>query len=323
MNEKFSNACNRVAQDCPPVWMMRQAGRYHSHYQNLKEKHTFEELCKTPELAAEVALGPIQEFDFDVSILFSDILFPFEGLGLNLQYNPGPQFEEKVSPDNHERYMDLERAVDFLKFQGDAVKATRAVLPSDKSLIGFVGGPWTMMTYGVEERAPIEFKDRYLKAVVLPLIKEQIILQLEAGAEKVLVIDSGLDRLGRTYLKETYTHLLNELTSYDVAYYCKGLTTDITPLVLNKYWGGVGVDSAVDISQVMGNFTQGFVQGNFDENYLLYPTDRFERQLDQFCGQMQELDRTGWVCGLGHGINKNTPEKHVHQFVDKIRSTFN
>ena len=322
MNEKFSRACNRLPQDCPPIWMMRQAGRYHSHYQALKERYTFEQMCKTPELAAEVALGPIQEFDFDVSILFSDILFPFEGLGLNLKYNPGPEFEEKVSPENHQRFMDLERAIDFLGFQGDCIRATREVLPAHKSLIGFVGGPWTMMRYGVEERAPIEFKDLYLKTIVLPLIKEQIILQLEAGAEKVLVIDSGLDRLGRTYLKDTYTLLLNELVSHDVAYYCKGLTTDQTPLVFNKYWGGVGIDSAIDIHTTITNFKQGFVQGNFNENYLLYPTDRFQKQLDIFCGEMQGIDRTGWVCGLGHGINKRTPEKHVHMFVDKIRTTF-
>ena len=92
-NNLFLNAINRVDQVTPPIWFMRQAGRYHSHYQKLKEKYTFEQLCKIPELASEVACGPIKEFDFDVSILFSDILFPLEGLGLPLEFKPGPIFD--------------------------------------------------------------------------------------------------------------------------------------------------------------------------------------------------------------------------------------
>ena len=73
-NKRFQNALNVKEQKTPPIWFMRQAGRYHTHYQSLKKKHTFENLCKTPELAAEVALGPVREFDFDLAILFSDIL---------------------------------------------------------------------------------------------------------------------------------------------------------------------------------------------------------------------------------------------------------
>ena len=76
MKEKFYNACNRIEQPSPPIWFMRQAGRYHSHYRKLKEKGTIDQLCKLPNLAAEVALGPIKEFDYDVGILFSDILWP-------------------------------------------------------------------------------------------------------------------------------------------------------------------------------------------------------------------------------------------------------
>ena len=78
-NNKFYNSLNKVPQATPPIWFMRQAGRYHSHYQQLKQKYTFEQLCKTSELAAEVACGPVEEFDFDIAILFSDILFVLEG----------------------------------------------------------------------------------------------------------------------------------------------------------------------------------------------------------------------------------------------------
>ena len=91
-NLLFRNALKRVSQKTPPIWFMRQAGRYHTHYQNLKKNYSFEDLCKNPELAAQTALGPIEDFDFDVSILFSDILFPLEALGMSLKYNPGPVF---------------------------------------------------------------------------------------------------------------------------------------------------------------------------------------------------------------------------------------
>ena len=84
MNKKFMNLLDGKPQSTPPIWFMRQAGRYHSHYQNLRKTHSFEDLCKTPELAAEVACGPMADFDYDVSILFSDILFPLELLGLQL-----------------------------------------------------------------------------------------------------------------------------------------------------------------------------------------------------------------------------------------------
>ena len=102
-NSRFQNALNRVPQEIPPIWFMRQAGRYHDHYQNLKKSHSFVELCKSPALSAQTALGPIEEFDFDVAILFSDILFPLESLGMDLIYDPGPIFKEHLSEENVSR----------------------------------------------------------------------------------------------------------------------------------------------------------------------------------------------------------------------------
>ena len=102
-NERFLNALQGKPQKIPPIWLMRQAGRYHSHYQNLKKSYTFEELCKSPKLAAETAMGPIEDFDFDVAILFSDILFPLESLGMNLKYDPGPKFSELLTPENYKK----------------------------------------------------------------------------------------------------------------------------------------------------------------------------------------------------------------------------
>jgi len=146
-NILFQNALVRQKQNIPPIWFMRQAGRYHSHYRSLKEKYTFEQLCKSPELAAEVAYGPIKEFDFDVAILFSDILYVLEGLGLELKFDPGPKFSSYININNMKDYANIDQALDHLKFQSDAIKITRERISNSKSLIGFVGGPWTLVRY--------------------------------------------------------------------------------------------------------------------------------------------------------------------------------
>jgi len=91
---RFQSALARRSQSTPPIWLMRQAGRYHKHYQALREKYSFMDLCKRPELAAEVALGPVLDFDFDAAILFSDLLFPLDAVGIGLEYTEnGPQLE--------------------------------------------------------------------------------------------------------------------------------------------------------------------------------------------------------------------------------------
>src|SRR3984893_18444707 len=106
-NVKFQNALNKIPQKAPPIWFMRQAGRYHRHYQNLRKNHSFMELCKDPALAAQVALGPVEDFDFDVAILFSDLLFPLEALGMGLSYDPAPKLGLKLTSDNIKKLLPL------------------------------------------------------------------------------------------------------------------------------------------------------------------------------------------------------------------------
>jgi len=298
MNQLFQNACNRVSQPCPPIWYMRQAGRYHSHYQKLKERHTFEQLCKTPELAALVATGPVKEFNLDVAILFSDILFPLEGLGMELTYNPGPQLSGTI-------HKDIDEAIDHMKFQAWAITCSKNMLPSDVSLIGFVGGPHTIQQY-----ADVKLE------TLIPLLKANIDLQLKAGAEKVMIFDSGVASVSDW---PAYIKLLEPLVSKDVGYYCK--EQDVNA-VTHYDWAGVGIDSTQNLPTLLNNTTKGFVQGNFSEQMLLWPANKLKMQLNMFCDQLQEVDRTGWVCGLGHGINKETPEYNVHTFIDTIRTRF-
>jgi uroporphyrinogen decarboxylase len=151
MSGVFQRALQGDPLEVPPVWLMRQAGRYHAPYQRLRAQHGFEALCRTPELAAEVAMAPVLDFDFDAAILFSDLLFPLEALGFGLSYDAGPpQLDGPLTVDRLARFRPLDEAVPRLAFQRDALAATRERLSADKGLIGFVGGPWTLFVYAVE-----------------------------------------------------------------------------------------------------------------------------------------------------------------------------
>jgi len=328
-NILFQNALLRQKQNIPPIWFMRQAGRYHSHYRSLKEKYTFEQLCKSPELAAEVANGPINEFDFDVAILFSDILYVLEGLGLELKFDPGPKFSSYININNMKDYANIDRALDHLKFQSDAIKITRERISNSKSLIGFVGGPWTLVRYAFgKEKFIIDNKVyfEFLNTTLVPLLKKNIKLQLDAGAEIVMIFDSSLYDLNTLDFEHDYLPLLDDISSSfpkKVGYYSRGKEEkEILPLMKFPF-AGFGFDKSVNLKNIFENSTHGFVQGNFDEKLMLLNSDNFKNELINYIETMKSIEnKDGWVCGLGHGINKETPEKNVHLFVENIRKAF-
>ena len=329
-NNLFVNSLNRIDQATPPIWFMRQAGRYHSHYQKLKEKYTFEQLCKTPELASEVACGPVKEFDFDVSILFSDILFPLQGLGLPLEFNPGPIFGDFINQHNYQKYTNLDQAIEHMQFQKEAIKVTRERLPQSKSLIGFVGGLWTLLRFAVDKKnklfEPQNFHFEFIEETLLPLIKKNIQLQLDAGAEIVMIFDSGLADLDSDLFKKKYISLIEDLANSfpnKVGYYCKGKKQDEVKLILKFPFAGLGIDHHLDIVDFLSNTKNGFIQGNFAESKMLMNETDLSKEINLYCDKIKNYGSIkGWICGLGHGINKETPEKNVHLFIDIIRKRF-
>jgi uroporphyrinogen decarboxylase len=132
----------------PPIWLMRQAGRYHAHYQNLRKTHGFLDLCRNAKVSAEAAMGPIRDFDFDAAILFSDILFPIEAMGVSLDFNPGPQLGRLLgSKADLAHYTPTLDPQGFFGFQAVALAELRRQLPAEKGLIGFVGGPLTLYQF--------------------------------------------------------------------------------------------------------------------------------------------------------------------------------
>ena len=338
MNQKFLNALNRTPQSTPPIWFMRQAGRYHSHYQNLRSKNSFDQLCKNPELAAEVAMGPIQDFDFDVAILFSDILYPLEALGMGLNYtDQGPRLGFQLNEDNFAQLKKVDDAFPFMHFQKEAMKITRQKLSRDKSLIGFVGGPWTLFVYAVEgshagsliqSKKNLNLFYKFSEMIEQFLIKN-IEIQFAGGADIVMIFDTAAGEVSPTffknYLQPVISRLVNKFPN-KLGYYSKGtqnsfFNSDFKSLPL----AGQGYDHRCFLPDILKENKHGFVQGNFDQSLLHMDPVDFKKMLSIYVNEMKNLspdERAGWVCGLGHGVLPKTPEKNVKDFIETIRKEF-
>ncbi len=337
-SERFQNALRAKPQSTPPIWFMRQAGRYHEHYQQMKKKHTFVELCKNPELAAEVALGPIRDFDFDVSIMFSDLLFPLESLGFGLEYSPGPVLDKKLTPEVLKNLKPLEEAIEGVMFQKQVALATKEMLPKDKSLIGFVGGPWTLFTYAIEGshkalmcevKNDMDLFEAFCERLI-PFLIKNIQLQLDGGVELVMIFDTAAGELSPGMYNQYIVPQLEKMINAHkgkLGYYGQKLTDDhLAPKIKSQSsLVGIGVDHRFQISRVLQQRKSGFIQGNFDQTLLFAPSETFKKYLLEYLAPLKELtneQRAGWVCGLGHGVLPKTPENNVRDFVQIIRKEF-
>jgi len=302
------------------------------------------DLCKVPELAAEVAMGPIRDFDFDVAILFSDLLFPLEALGLGLTYEPGPKMGWHLQEESDlKRLHPFADAIEQLKFQKEAMRLTRQMLPNEKSLIGFVGGPWTLFSYAAEgdhsgslkeSKRKISLFDPFCEHL-MPLLLANIELQFEGGAEVVMIFDTSAGELDPFLYRRVVVpklQILAERFAGRLGYYAKGVLPAHydDPSFQKLPWAGMGFDHRWDLSGVLRNEViasahKGFIQGNFDQALLFLTNDEFEREARRYFKRYQELsleDRAGWVCGLGHGVLPGTPEDNVRRFVDLARELF-
>lgn len=345
MNERFRNAIEMIPQATPPVWMMRQAGRYHRHYQALRKNHTFLELCRNPKLAAETALGPIQDFDFDLAILFSDILFPLDALGMGLYFEDagGPKLRMPLTPESLLKLNDPMGVVDQLAFQKEALIETRKVLPKDKSLIGFVGGPFTLFTYATQgsHKGGMKIAKTLANQILpqfyehlMPLLKENIRLQLEGGAEVVMILDTAAGELAPDYFQTWALEPAESLARAfpgKIGYYSKELSESaLSQCLTTKSFKGLGLDHRHELTDILHDPSQArprahFIQGNFDPEWMFLPAQDFDRVLWSWILPLTRLtpeERRGWVCGLGHGILPQTPEDNVRSFVKRVREVF-
>ena len=325
-NQKFYNALHRIEQKVPPIWLMRQAGRYHSHYQNLKTKHTFEELCKKPELICETTMGPIQDFDFDAAILFSDILFPLDYLGMGLAFNPGPEFANPLTEQmlNHEKEQSFS---DYIKFQIDGLTLIRDTLPDNKSLIGFVGAPYTLFKFA--QRHPLSNSNllNNFLPIIEKILEENIDLQFSVDLDILMIFDTEAQHLNlhefNKYVKPFIEKIANKYPG-KIGYFTKDIDDKkYESLKTIKDLRLTVVGSNQDIFSKLSN-TDLSLQGNFPNRYLaIEDIDEFKKHLDNFIKYIKDQDlakRAGWICSLDHGVLKTTPEQNVKLFIETIRT---
>jgi uroporphyrinogen decarboxylase len=346
MKNRFQRALARENSGTPPIWLMRQAGRYHSHYQELKKRYSFMELCKNPEAAVLTTMGPIEDFDFDAAILFSDLLFPLESMGMGLEYAPGPKLDWHLkSLSDLERLKIPELEPSPFEFQKHALQGIRKVLPQEKGLLGFVGGPLTLYFYAVEGShqgalgsARDGMKDGRFAGFVERLenlLVHEMIVQARAGADTIAMLDTcaGEVDLG-TYRSQVVPAIARVLSKYHamsgavpVTYYSKGTNSEYWDTLRDLPIAGLGVDWKSNLSEVLNNYGDRWaIQGNIDPEWLHLESGALEGRLREVWGQVKrevpEHLRRGWICGLGHGVLQKTPESNVRLFVRVAREIF-
>ena len=323
----------------PPVWFMRQAGRYHAHYQNIRQSHSFMEVCKSPTIACEATLGPVEDFGFDAGILFSDILFPLEAMGIGLEFDPGPKLAWYLeTPADIARLRSgPDTARRMLGFQPQALELIRARLGAEKSLLGFVGAPLTLFNFAVKgthkgnsevvESGLADGRFGLFCGQLLDLLAENMVMQAEAGADAVAVFDTcagdvSLELYAALVVPQLKVLLEKfKLRCPDVPliYYSKLTDPAHWEHLRDLPIDCLGVDWRHDICDVLTQFGDRFaIQGNVDPQWLCLSTEVLQAKLWGLFSRVAALPRAkrqGWVCGLGHGILPTTPEVNVRAFL--------
>ena len=335
MNDRFLKACRREPVDCTPVWFMRQAGRYMVEYRRLREKHSILELCKTPELAAQVTLQPIDRFALDAAIIFADILLPLEPMGLSLE------FAEGEGPIIHNPVRDR-AAVDRLKviddtelqYVMDAISLTRKMLAGRVPLIGFAGAPFTLASYAIEggsSRNSIHTKqmmyrepetwhrlmDKFARVITGYLRR-----QIRAGAQAVQLFDSWVGCLSAgDYAEYVVPHvqlIFEGLKHEGVPLIHFGTGTTAILKAMRQAGGDViGIDWRIPIDEAwaMVGYDRA-VQGNLDPVTFFGPISEIERRVTDIL--QRAAGRPGHIFNLGHGILPNTPVENVAATIDLV-----
>lgn len=342
----FESALDISNRSRPPVWFMRQAGRYHSHYQELRKRYSFMELCKLPEVAKEAALGPVADFGFDAAILFSDLLFPLEALGMGLRYDEGPKLDWHLR-DKKDLARFLPGSADLatqLEFQAEALRLTRQALPAEKGLLGFVGGPLTLFFYAVEgshqgrlDSAHAGLRDGRYEGFVerlLDFLAENMALQARAGADTIAVLDTCAGELdpstyfrhGVPVLAALFERFKKLCPGTPITYYSKGTGPEHWSKLVDLPISCLGVDWHHDLASVLTEFgSRWAIQGNVDPQWLFLEPAELEARLRDFFEKLHALPterRQGWICGLGHGVLPKTPEQNVRLFLKIQKEVF-
>lgn len=342
-HDRYLRALQCQPVDKTPIWMMRQAGRYLPEYRALRTKvGSFMELCQSPDLACEVTLQPLNRFDLDAAIIFSDILTIPDamGLGLHFETGEGPRFERPIQTLQDINNLPIPDPEDDLGYVMAAIRKTRTALNDKKPLIGFSGSPWTLATYMIEGGSSKTFskikKMRYTDPkslhLLLDKLAQSIVLylnaQIAAGAQSLMIFDTWGGVLSHIdYLEFSLPYMtkimegLNrgiKAVEYNPNYVPVTLFTKgggiWLPKIMQSGCDGVGVDWTVNLASLTKNKIA--IQGNLDP-YALYATEEcIEKEVARILNEFGE--NNGHVFNLGHGIFPEAPIENVRYLIDTV-----
>ncbi len=336
-NDLFLRACRQEVTERPPVWIMRQAGRYMPEYRALREGLSFLEFCKNPELCTQATLLPIDMLEVDVAILFADILPPLEGMGASLDYvaGQGPVFD---NPIRDAAAIDRLRVTDPLEatpYVLEAIKQVQRELEGRVPLIGFAGAPFTLASYLIEGQGSRDF--RKVKAMMhgKPALFERLLekiahtiaaylaAQVDAGVDAVQLFDSWGGCLGPAEYSRyaaTYARIALEpvLGRVPTILYVNGCGTFLEAMAAVGP-DVLGLDWRVDIAEARDQLGDRFaLQGNLDPCVLYAPPEQIARQVRELI--VRHGNRPGHIVNLGSGIFPDVPVEHARAMVDAVRA---
>jgi uroporphyrinogen decarboxylase len=320
----------------PPIWMMRQAGRYLPEYRQTREKAgSFLGLCNSPELAAEVTLQPINRFGFDAAVIFSDILVVPMALGHEVRFEEGPKLEPLTSA--NELGCDKELWANKFSPVYEALRLVRAELDSERALLGFAGAAWTLATYlagggsDKQEAARLwAYRDPTGFGALIDILVEciycHLIGQLDAGADAVQIFDSwagGLtsDLFERWVVTPT-ARIVEKVRMAKPKAKIIGFPRGASQSGLERYAGKTGVDAisldpSVDLGWAMKHL-ETVLQGNLDPLLVVAGGKAQSQAVDAILDAVKDKP---FIFNLGHGVLPQTPIEHVKALVDQVRSS--
>jgi uroporphyrinogen decarboxylase len=335
VRDLFLRACRREAVERTPVWIMRQAGRYLPEYRELRARHDFLTACRTPELAAEITLQPVRRLGVDAAILFSDILLPLPGMGVGVEFNPGPVIARPV---RSRADVDALRVPDAREALPEVLEAVRLLRRELKvPLIGFAGAPFTLAAYLVEGRGSHSWSAWKAMLFAEPAtahrlldtcaetIASVLVEQVKAGAQAVMLFDTWAGILSPEdyaafalpYARRVMQAVRGASLSVPRIYYAGAAAGHLEAL---RDVGAevIGLDWRVTLSEARRRLGEGMaLQGNLDPAVLLGPPSFIEERVARV---LDEAPDTGHVFNLGHGILPETPPEHAERLVETVRS---
>ncbi|SEL59362.1 uroporphyrinogen decarboxylase [Parapedobacter koreensis] len=320
----------------PPVWIMRQAGRFMKEYWDIKNRYSFLEMCKTPEIAADVTMLPVDLLGVDAAILFSDILVTAEAMGgqLSFEQGVGPQFANPVRNRADAETLRTD-VVDKLQYVGDAIQVIRQRLQGRIPLIGFAGAPFTVLSYLVEGGSSKDFKRtklllhnepelaHFILQKIADVTVDYLNLQIAAGINALQLFDSWALALSwddyKTFAHHYNTYIFSKLNraGVPVISFCKGSSV-FAPLMAEAKPNVVSVDWNADLRHVKDSLPHGVaVQGNLDP-FVLYADKKVIREkILHLFERMRGQD--GFIFNLGHGIMPDIPFDNVKYAIEVVK----